>query len=316
MPLDVSRLRDSELASDESPESFRAAVLLWCASWHQVPAGSIPNNDGWIAKQAGYTHMGQVSEAWATVRSGAMRGWVLCTDGRYYHEVIADKVLAAWKAKTEQRWRTEMGRIKKHNDRHPGANVPRMALDQWLRAGRPSGQPLHVPEDTPPCPSGRPHVVPRETPSKGEGEGEGQREGQGDSLFNTASSAPPPPSPPAPPPVPPAPAAPAAPRKVLSPEEQAKSELWRAAVSVLEHGGCPVSQCRTFMGKLVTDYGFPIVKEAVTAAVSEQPADAREYLKAICMRLKGERLNRQEALEKRGQGVVDDWAERMQHAGR
>jgi len=49
-------------------------------------------------------------------------------------------------------------------------------------------------------------------------------------------------------------------------------------------------------------------KDAVAAAVSTQPADAREYLKATCQRLKGERLNRQEALEQRGQSVVDDWA--------
>ena len=31
------------------------------------------------------------------------------------------------------------------------------------------------------------------------------------------------------------------------------------------------------------------VREAVTAAISAQPADAREYLKATCQRLKGER---------------------------
>ena len=85
--------------------------------------------------------------------------------------------------------------------------------------------------------------------------------------------------------------------------------MWKAAVSVLEHGGCPTSQCRTFMGKLAQDYSFPIVKQAVEAAVSAQPADAREYLKATCQRLKGERLNKQEALEQRGQDVVDDWAD-------
>lgn len=74
-----------------------------------------------------------------------------------------------------------------------------------------------------------------------------------------------------------------------SPEEMAKAELWRAAVSVLQEGGCPQSQCRTFMGKLVGDYGIDIVREAVAAAVSSQPADAREYLKATCQRKKGER---------------------------
>ena len=54
MPLDVGRLRDSDLASDETPEACWAAVLLWCASWHQIPAASIPDNDQWLAKQAGY----------------------------------------------------------------------------------------------------------------------------------------------------------------------------------------------------------------------------------------------------------------------
>lgn len=43
------------------------------------------------------------------------------------------------------------------------------------------------------------------------------------------------------------------------------------------------------MGKLVGDYDLPIVKDAVAAAVSTQPADAREYLKATCQRLRGER---------------------------
>lgn len=304
MPLDVARLRDSDLASDESPEACWAAVLLWAASWHQIPAASMPDNEAWIAKHAGYAQRGKISKDWAAVRAGAMRNWVLCSDGRWYHPVVADKARDAWAAKLQQRWRTETSRIKKHNDRHPGANVPRPTFEQWIAAGRPAGQPLFVPEDMPPCPKGHPPSVTGETPSKGERQGQGQGQGQGDSLFNTAGPAPVPPSPPVPPAVQPAPT----PRRVLSPEEQGKSEVWKAAVSVLENGGCPPSQCRTFMGKLVTYYGFPIVKDAVAAAVSTQPADAREYLKATCQRLNGERLNRQEALEQRGQSVVDDWA--------
>jgi hypothetical protein len=98
--------------------------------------------------------------------------------------------------------------------------------------------------------------------------------------------------------VPPAPAE----KKAKSPEDMAKAELWQAAVSVLEAGGCPKSQCRTFMGKLVQDYTLPTVQQAVAAAVAAQPADAREYLKATCQRLKGER---KEALT-----VASDAAER------
>lgn len=71
--------------------------------------------------------------------------------------------------------------------------------------------------------------------------------------------------------------------------ESAKAALWRESVVVLKAGGCPESLCRSFMGKLVKDYTETAVREAVTAAISAQPADAREYLKATCQRLKGER---------------------------
>lgn len=74
-----------------------------------------------------------------------------------------------------------------------------------------------------------------------------------------------------------------------TPEDMARADLWRAAVAVLQEGGCksePV--CRSFMGKLVKDYGLPAVTDAVAAAASAQPADAREYLKATCQRMAGE----------------------------
>lgn len=75
-----------------------------------------------------------------------------------------------------------------------------------------------------------------------------------------------------------------------SAEEMAKAELWKAAVAVLQDGGCKSeAACRTFMGKMVGDYTFPVVKEAIEAAIVVQPADAREYIRATCMRLKGER---------------------------
>lgn len=70
----------------------------------------------------------------------------------------------------------------------------------------------------------------------------------------------------------------------------AKAQLWRESIAVLSEGGCKSEDvARSFMGKLVKDYGLDIVRQAVTAAGSTQPADAREYLKAACQRLKGER---------------------------
>lgn len=99
MPLDVSRLRDSDLAANETPEACWAAVLLWAASWHQIPAASIPNDDRWIAKQAGYAQRGKIAKEWSDIRSGALRNWVECSDGRLYHPVVAEKALIAWASK-------------------------------------------------------------------------------------------------------------------------------------------------------------------------------------------------------------------------
>lgn len=170
MPLDVSRLRDSDLAADETPEACWAAVLLWSASWHQVPAASIPDNDVWIAKQAGYAQRGKIDKDWARVRTGALRGWIKCDDGRLYHPVVAEKAMEAWRAKMAQRWRSECARIKKHNQRHENANVPMPDFDDWISQGRPAGQPLPVPGDK----TGQVRDKAGDTRSKRQGEGQGQ----------------------------------------------------------------------------------------------------------------------------------------------
>lgn len=132
MPLDVQRLRDSELATLESPEACWAAVLLWCVSWHQVPAASLPNDERMLASFAGYFNRGKVDKAWNSVREGAMRNWLLCSDNRYYHPVVADKALSAWRSKWEQAYRTELARIKKHNQRHEDNQLENPTFEQFV----------------------------------------------------------------------------------------------------------------------------------------------------------------------------------------
>ncbi|MFI8608531.1 DUF1376 domain-containing protein [Pseudomonas sp. NPDC077649] len=100
MPLDVNRLRDSDLAIEASGDEFRAAVLLWCASWNQVPAGSLPNNDQALAAYAGF---GRDVKGWKKVAAGALRGFVECADGRLYHPVVAEKAIDAWAQRVEHR---------------------------------------------------------------------------------------------------------------------------------------------------------------------------------------------------------------------
>ena len=99
MALDVVWLRDSEIAVIPTGDEFRAAVLLWCSAWHQVPAASLPTDDRLLASLAG---CGRDLENWHAVKSGALRGFVECSDGRLYHPVVAQKASEAWEKKWDR----------------------------------------------------------------------------------------------------------------------------------------------------------------------------------------------------------------------
>lgn len=111
MPVDVVRLRDSDLAAEGDPASNWYAFILWCAAWHQRPAGSLPKADDKLAYLVRLDKRG-----WKKHRAGALRGWIECLDGRLYHPVVTEKVIdalavsragkrgaaARWSPKTEQ----------------------------------------------------------------------------------------------------------------------------------------------------------------------------------------------------------------------
>lgn len=293
MPLDVVRLRDSDLVSLETAESFRAAVMLWCASWHQLPAGSLPDDDRVLANLAGY---GRVVKEWLKDKPGAMRGWIKCSDGRLYHPVVSEKAKEAWASKLERQWRTECARIKKHAQRHGiEADVPE--FESWLSSGRPQGHAINVPKDkgnvSPRTPPDCPGSVPGENASKGQGEGQGQGQGQYSVTTDVVTAG----------------------DAGKSAAEMTKDELWKAGKSLLSDAGMPASQCGSFVGKLVKDYGDAIVVDAVRSTVVARPADPAEYLKAVCMRARGERKtpNRQEAIEQRNSSVADQWTQGATH---
>jgi hypothetical protein len=152
MPLHVARLRDSDLAAESSPEACWYAVLLWAASWHQLPAASLPANDAVLARLCG---LGRDVRTFKRHRAAALRGFVLCDDGRLYHAVVAEQALASWDRKLQQRWRAECGRIKKQNQRH-GADEPTPTFEDFVASftARPQVRPEDVPGDSGESPSG------------------------------------------------------------------------------------------------------------------------------------------------------------------
>lgn len=107
MPLEVARLRRSKqwLFARRRPELGFYALNLWMASWHEVPAASLEDDDAVLADAA------LCSPArWAKIRAEVMRGWILCADGRLYHPVVAEKANEAWLRKRQQRDRTAAAR--------------------------------------------------------------------------------------------------------------------------------------------------------------------------------------------------------------
>ena len=315
MPLDVARLRDSELAANETPEACWAAVLLWAASWHQVPAASMPNDDRWIAKAAGYAQRGKIDKAWSSVRDGALRGWIECADGRLYHPVVAEKAREAWTAKLKQRWMTECGRIKKHNERHAGANVPKPTFEEWMAGGCIVGQPLFVPSDKPPVSPG----IPPETTSKGQGEGQGQGNSYsapngagGGAALNDAFAK-----------VVGAGASIQAAGRDLSDEEE--KLLWNAALALLipSYGTGSEktrdSKARLFVGGLGKRLKEANVErralfDVIQAACVERPVNPESWMAAAVATRVGNRQapNRQEAQEQRNKDAADEWAARKE----
>lgn len=153
MPLDVKRLADSELAANADPASAWFAVMLWCKSWHQIPAGSIPNNDAWMTKAVG---LGRDIGTWMPHREFALRGFVLCEDGLLYHTTVCEKALQAWIAKLKQARKSVRG-----NSARWGIDADEAALQAQLdeaeeALARLSGKPPK------PAPKPAPKVIPVE----------------------------------------------------------------------------------------------------------------------------------------------------------
>lgn len=103
MPLDVATLMSSSLwvKAKKDPRVGHAAVSLWCRSWHEVPAASLPNDDELLADFAGCDEV-----EFARIKERVLANFVLCTDGRLYHEHVAKKALEAWDAKLARLERT------------------------------------------------------------------------------------------------------------------------------------------------------------------------------------------------------------------
>jgi len=282
MLVDVARVRDSGLASDETHETCWAAFLLWCAAWHQVPAGSIPDNDGWIAKTAGYALRGKIDKAWTKVREGALRGFVRCNDGRLYHPVVAEKALECWIDKLGRAISSGNGNAKRWGGTFDAAPIeaqiaaakdllrPLNSHSRALTKRKHSGHPMQSDQH----PDGTPNVVP--SGSQGKVREEKGREGNEYSATDVAGSAG---------------AAPAVDNSASDPtaRDESKKALWRDAKDWLIAGGCTAKDAHSYVNTLAKE-NPAVIEQALREAIKvrREPGDAKPYLSGIVERLAAE----------------------------
>lgn len=111
MPLFGDRLFKSTTWIEADPPAQVAALRLWWHSYaHEVPAASLPDNDRLLSEHAGY---GIAVKEFQKIKPQVMRGWVKCSDGRWYHKVVAELAIEAWGGRVRNREKIRKWREKK-----------------------------------------------------------------------------------------------------------------------------------------------------------------------------------------------------------
>lgn len=269
MPLHVARLRDSDLAAEGDPEGCWYAVLLWAAAWHQLPAGSLPENEAVLTKLCG---LGRDVRTFRKHKQDALRGFVLCDDGRLYHPVIAEQVLSGWESKLRQRHRTECATIKQRNVRH-GTTETRPTFAAWVTRSYPASVPYlsldvddTVTGDSPRLSPVTDGDVTDDNASKRQRQGQGQ--GQGDSVSEAhasgaAAEATPPP--------------PAEPSKLIN----AEKAMFDHGIALLGEAGIAPAAARSLLGKWKRDHGASAVIAALGKAQREGAIDPKSFIEGV-----------------------------------
>lgn len=280
MALDVVRLRESDFSMIASGDEFKAAILLWCASWNQVPAASLPNDDRILAGLARLD-----GRRWGKVKAIALHGYVLCDDGRLYHPVVAEKALEAWEDRIEHRASKASDRERKRQERED-----RKELFAALR-GRGRVLPWNTPTATLRV------MVTDDVTDQSHGQVDAGHEvvtaktGTGTGIYSDTdvSGAEPPP---------------------INPEKKA----WDDAVSLLTTAGrMKPGPARAFIGKLKSDNGIDAkdLLPAIGQAIANGTQDPVAYLSKAASGISQRRGGGSAAPAKPDEITRDDWIRRV-----
>lgn len=273
MPLDVVRLLDSDLFALSTGDEFKASVALWCKSWNQVPAASIPSDERVLARLVGVS----LAE-WKTIAEMVLKDWVLCDDGRLYHGVVAEKALEAWIERIGHRKRSAQGNAKRY-----GHTFDEAPFEAALRAANERLKVLNG--ETPPAEEMKPVLVGgSQTPPSKENfdllEGlENAPKGQGTEGTEKGTDS------------------------VKEESFTASGELliddpdavaWKLAKQILtKHGGMTPAAAGSFFGRVLSTNGISAkdMMAALGMAVANQTQDPKSYLTKAAQGIKGRKAS-------------------------
>jgi len=264
MMIDVTRLRQSDFDAIIDDTAWRAGMNLWFSAWHGDPAGSLSSDDSALAKAAG---LGRDLRTWSKVRTDALRGFTLCSDGRLYHATVCEFALEAWLEKLVQRLSSGAGNAKRWGaDFDPAAIEAEIdAAADMLAALNPQSRaiakakrrhsrrnPDGNPDGTRPPPGGSPE--PPILDRKGKGQGKGIEEEVPLANANGADETAIPP--------------------LIDPEKV----MFDQGIALLGEGSVPEGRARPIIGRWKRDYGAEAVIVALGKAKREGAIDPVSFI--------------------------------------
>lgn len=121
MPLYIERLQKSKawLICRRRPELAFYFLNLWMHAWHEVPAGSLEDDDDVLADAARCD-----LSRWPKLKDDILRGWEKGPDGRLYHRVVVAFAEEAFAERLAHRAKTAAGRAAKEAKRREKLGLP------------------------------------------------------------------------------------------------------------------------------------------------------------------------------------------------
>jgi hypothetical protein len=129
-PLYYQRLRKSRWWRSASDFARSRNIDLWCASFDETPAGSLPDDDIELADAAGF---GRDVAEFQAHKAELMAPWTLCTDSRWYHPTVCEVVLETWERTSERRKQDRLRQQARRARTRISGNAPSATLSAVTR---------------------------------------------------------------------------------------------------------------------------------------------------------------------------------------